>query len=142
MCYDVKEDKKPKALCKLIETIVNRGIKVFFLLPDTDAVGYWDALLWTYEQLSFLPHVGPEDALATVTPVLMSEKEVEPLNNATVLVCAEPILPTHDFLKKFEKLVYMSSDAVRMENILKDSILCDYEVVRYQLSDAGQWQKI
>jgi DNA polymerase-3 subunit chi len=143
LCYRVSEEKRHKSMCKLLETIVSRGMNAMLLVPSDDALTYWDALLWTYEQLSFLPHVVMSDRLASSTPLVLASTVASPPNKAKVLVCSDTITVPKDFAEGFEKLVYMYSDEKEMEDVLVqlDANL-QVEVVRYQLSESGQWQKL
>jgi len=54
--YQLAGQAFSKAFPKLLETIAARDMKVLVHCKDADNVKQCDMLLWSFEQLSFLPH--------------------------------------------------------------------------------------
>ena len=48
------------------------GERVIAYCPDPQRLAQFDRLLWSFDPVSFVPHVGAQDALAMQTPVLLS----------------------------------------------------------------------
>lgn len=68
--YHNTED--PLALaCELTARAVAGGRRVALRLPDADTARRIDQLLWSFEQLAFVPHVAVDSPLAGETPVVI-----------------------------------------------------------------------
>ena len=67
--------------CRLAQTVYRRGESLLILLEDEAARSQLDALLWTFQAGSFVPHCRAEEAIASETPILLS--------------CIAPISPPH-----------------------------------------------
>lgn len=133
-----------KVLSKLIETVWLRSNKILIYCEDQKRLAEFDNILWTYEQLSFLPHVLEDDELASKTPIVLASKQNN-LNNANILVCLEPKLP--EFAFDFEKVIYMYDGLAEHEKEKANSFieqlkLSSIEVIEYQQDKSGAWQKI
>ncbi len=136
--YEVKQDKRHRSLCKLMETIVSKGLKILFIVNDA-SYSYWDALLWTYEQLSFLPHVANASNNAANTPVVISNSLQQAANNAEVIVFAD-----------FDDFTCVSIDEVKNfgfnrivlmgEKWPDDVDLNDVMVTKYRLNPESKWE--
>jgi len=61
-----------KGLAKLIETIWLKSNKLLIYSSNKELLQRMDEILWTYEQLSFLPHVFQDDEIASKTPVVLT----------------------------------------------------------------------
>jgi len=64
-------DDKLRVACQLSAKAVARGLKVVVWCADPDAVHRFDRMLWTTPAIGFVPHCGPDDALAAETPVII-----------------------------------------------------------------------
>jgi len=89
-----------KGLAKLIETIWLKSNKLLIYSSNKELLQRMDEILWTYEQLSFLPHVFQDDEIASKTPVVLTS-DLHNVNNANILVCLDPLLP--DSFTDFER---------------------------------------
>lgn len=69
--YELTKTPWTKAFPKLVETISSKGNKVVVLCKNSESMQEMDGLLWTFEQLSFLPHVTENDKMIEETPVLL-----------------------------------------------------------------------
>ena len=132
-----------KALCKLIETIWLRSNKVIIYCQDALKLQKMDEVLWSYEQLSFLPHVLDNDNIAPSTPVVLTSNERN-INNANIIVCLEPNMP--NFAGSFEKLIYMYGNAAENESekasaFIEQLTQSGIEVTQYQQEASGSWKK-
>lgn len=132
-----------KVLSKLIETVWLKGNNILVYCEDQKRLAEFDNMLWTYEQLSFLPHVLEGDELVDKTPVVLASKQNNP-NNATVLVCLDPSVP--EFAGDFGKLIYMYDGLVlaeidRANSFIEQLKLKSIEVIEYQQDKSGVWQK-
>ncbi len=77
-------DHKLVFACKLAKKAYDSGKRLIVFAPDEATANEFDRQLWTFSQLSFVPHVRADHALAATTPVVIA--------NAT------STLPHHDAL--------------------------------------------
>jgi DNA polymerase III subunit chi len=79
-----------RALPRLLERAVAGGYRVVVRCGSAERVGQLDALLWTYDEASFLPHGSARDGDALQQPIFLSEHDGNP-NRATMLVLVDGI---------------------------------------------------
>ena len=58
--------------CRLARKALGAGGKLVLLAEDADQASALDAALWTLSDTDFLPHVMAGDALAPLTPIIIS----------------------------------------------------------------------
>jgi DNA polymerase-3 subunit chi len=101
-------ESKLRTACQLCAKAVARGTRLFVYAPDADTARAFDRMLWTTPATGFVPHCGPDDPLAAVTPVIVAEHP-EPLPHDDVLLNLHPEVPL--FFSRFRRLVeIVSSD--------------------------------
>ena len=61
--------------CKLAKRAYEDGRKLVVYAPTPTLADEFDRTLWTYSQLSFVPHVKSSHALAAETPVVIANDE-------------------------------------------------------------------
>lgn len=69
---------KLRLTCELVASAVGGGRKVAVLAGDAVAARQLDQLLWSFEQLAFVPHVMAESPLAAQTPVVIGRGDQAP----------------------------------------------------------------
>lgn len=94
------------AACTITGKAVRQGHKVVVFAPDDVVARRYDALLWTAQPLSFVPHVGQGSPLAARTPVVIA-KHLDNLPHDDVLINLGDELP-ESFLR-FDMLVEIVS---------------------------------
>ena len=67
--FHVGADNKERLLLRLLKEILPQGKTALIVAGDDDLAEKVDALLWTMEQQSFVPHCLAEHSLAAETPV-------------------------------------------------------------------------
>src|SRR6185437_11026225 len=77
-----------RALPKLLERALAGGYRVVVLAGSAERVEQLDAVLWTYDDASFLPHGSRRDGQAERQPIWLSERDENP-NGADLLVLTE-----------------------------------------------------
>ena len=87
--------------CRLVRKILRAGQRVV-VFADPVSIAKFDAALWTFSQLDFIPHVAAGDALAAQTPVLLCSEAVETAH-CDVLVNLGTGTPA--FFSRFERLI-------------------------------------
>ncbi len=77
-------DHKIAFACKLAKKAYDSGMRLIVFAPDESTASEFDRQLWTFSQLSFVPHVRADHTLAAATPVVIAN--------------ANSTLPHHDAL--------------------------------------------
>lgn len=60
--------------CRLCAKAVQQKLRTVVYVPDEALMDHFDKLLWTFSQLSFVPHCRITDKLAKVTPVILNNQ--------------------------------------------------------------------
>jgi DNA polymerase III subunit chi len=68
-------DSKFGFACKLAKKAFDEGRKLVVYSPEVRAAEEFDRQLWTFAQLSFVPHVRAEHPLANETAIVIATKE-------------------------------------------------------------------
>ena len=92
--------------CRLVRKIRKAGQQVVVYCDDDARLRQFDAALWSFAPLEFIPHLRASDPLAARTPVLLADTAVE-LPHHEVLVNLGAGLP--QFFTRFERLVELVS---------------------------------
>jgi DNA polymerase-3 subunit chi len=86
--YHLQATPLERALPKLLERGLAAGFRVLVLAGSAERVAQLDAVLWTYDEASFLPHGSSGDAQPERQPILLSDVE-ENANAADMLVLTD-----------------------------------------------------
>lgn len=86
--YHLQRTGLERALPKLLEKALERGMRAVVLAGSEERVEALNAALWTYEQRSFLPHGSARDGFAEEQPVYLAATEENP-NGATLLILVD-----------------------------------------------------
>lgn len=88
--------------CRLAGKAYTRRKTLLIFAPDRDTAKRVDRMLWTWRQLSFLPHCRADDALAPLTPVLIATGASDPPECEVLLNLAEECPP---FFERYARLL-------------------------------------
>jgi DNA polymerase-3 subunit chi len=86
--YHLQTTPLERALPKLLERSLSGGFRVLVVAGSAERVAHLDALLWTYDEASFLPHGSRRDGQPERQPILLSETE-DNANGADLLVLTD-----------------------------------------------------
>lgn len=92
--YHLQTTPLERALPKLLERSLAGGFRVLVVAGSAERVAHLDALLWTYDEASFLPHGSRRDGQPERQPILLSETE-DNANGADLLVLTDGTASTH-----------------------------------------------
>ena len=68
-------DNKMNFACKLAKKAYEGGRKLVVYAPTPELANDFDRALWTFSQLSFVPHVKANHALAAETPIVIAHDD-------------------------------------------------------------------
>ncbi|MCP5241360.1 MAG: DNA polymerase III subunit chi [Zoogloeaceae bacterium] len=63
------------AACRIAQRACGAGRRLAVRIPDTTLARRFDQLLWTFDQLAFVPHVMADSPLAPETPIVIGHAE-------------------------------------------------------------------
>ena len=93
--------------CRLIRKARHAQCKVVVYHPDREELQRIDAALWTLEDIGFLPHVMADDPLASVTPIILSQGNLENSPHVELLVNLSASTP--DNFEVFARMIEIVS---------------------------------
>jgi DNA polymerase III subunit chi len=79
-----------RALPKLLERARAEGYPIVVRAGSVERVAQLDAILWTYDEASFLPHGSARDGNAAAQPIWLTERGENP-NGASMLVLVDGV---------------------------------------------------
>lgn len=88
--YHLQKWPLERALSQLLAKVLERGHRAVLLAGSEDRVEALNALLWTYEQRSWLPHGSAHDGTPEEQPIFLAVEPSNP-NDADVLVLVDGV---------------------------------------------------
>jgi DNA polymerase III subunit chi len=79
-----------RALPRLVERALGEGHRLVVRAASAERVQHLDALLWRWDEASFLPHAAVRDDTMARQPVWLTEREENP-NGASMLVLVDGV---------------------------------------------------
>lgn len=137
----VLEDVLPKLLEKANET----GKSIVVRVGNEERVDFLNALLWTYNDQSFLPHGSKKDGNAELQPIWLTSGDDVP-NLASIMFLVDGAKVTDAEVAKFERILNIfdgnSTSAVEQarefwKQLKADAHECNY----WQQDQQNRWQK-
>lgn len=98
--YRLRRSPLERALPRLVERILERGARAVILAGSEERAEALNALLWTYDPDSFLPHGSARDGAPEMQPVWLTARDENP-NGANVLVVTDGTSPAE--IGRFER---------------------------------------
>ncbi len=83
--YHLQSTPLERALPKLLERALGAGFRILVMAGSEERVEHLAALLWTYDDASFLPHGSKRDGEAARQPIWLTAEDENP-NRADMLV--------------------------------------------------------
>jgi len=95
--------------CRIIDKAYRQGYQVYVLCTDTKQVEYLDKFLWTFDEISFLPHKiwQKQKELIPDSPILIGDQTVLPSKDYAILVNLRLDVP--DFFAQFQRVIEIVS---------------------------------
>jgi DNA polymerase III subunit chi len=88
--YHLRTTPLERALPRILERALADGHRVVVVAGSAERVEHLDALLWTYDEASFLPHGSGRDGNAERQPVWLTTADENP-NAASMLVVVDGV---------------------------------------------------
>lgn len=94
--------------CRLVRKARAADMRVVVFARDSQQLSALDKALWTFSELDFLPHVMADDALASQTPVILTDDAEAELPHHQILINLSGETPAH--FARFERLFEVISN--------------------------------
>jgi len=141
--YHLQQWPLDRALPKLLEKVLERGMRAVVIAGSEERVEALNTALWIYEPDSFLPHGSARDGNAEAQPIWLTAEDENP-NGATVLVLTDGADSAQ--LDRFERCVLMFDGndeealaaARRRWQAYKSA---GYKLTYHQQTERGVWEK-
>jgi DNA polymerase III subunit chi len=146
--YHLERRTLDDVLPGLAEKTLERGWRALIRAESADRAGAIDALLWSYDDQSFLPHAQLCDGEAIDQPVLITVEDGNP-NDAQLLFLiggASPPAWTSDQAKAFARIVLLfdGRDPEALQGARaawKEARAAGHDVTYWKETPAGKWEK-
>lgn len=122
---DARENGRFLFCCALIEKLNAHGHCVYVHCQNQEEALHFNDLLWTYKDISFIPHSLSGEHSADDAPVQIGFDE-PPAGFKDVLIFLSVASDIPDFCMGFERVV----EIVNQEPFIKDSLRAKYQVYR------------
>ena len=105
-----------RALPRLLAQAWTRGYRIVVRAASVERIEHLNAVLWTYDDTSFLPHGSARDGNADRQPIWLTDR-VENPNGATMLVLVDAVEAEPDDLASFARCcdLFDVNDAAAVE---------------------------
>ena len=116
--YHLQKQNLEEVLPKLLEKAYASGKKIKVKIGNELRVEFLNALLWTYNDESFLPHGSKKDGNAEMQPIWLSTDD-DNLNDAQLLFLTDGAQPP-ETIENFERIfnIFDGNNTEAFENAL------------------------
>lgn len=140
--YHLLKTPLERALPRLLERARAAGYRVVVRAASSERVDHLNALLWSYDEASFLPHGAAKDGNAASQPIWLTERDENP-NDAAMLVLVDGAEAAD--LAAFQRIADMfdGADPVAVEAARerwRRAAAAGHTLTYWQQTDAG-WEK-
>jgi len=141
--YHLTRSPLERALPKLLEKVLASGARAVVRAGSAERAEALNALLWTYDPNSFLPHGGTRDGAAESQPIWLTHEDEAP-NGASVLVLTDGAASAHvgDFARCLDMFDGNDADAVAAARARwKEYKAAGHAVTYWAQNERGGWEK-
>ena len=116
--YTVQKALYNTTFPKIILKILENGKKGYILCKDKDEMRHLDNLLWTFSQLSFLPHATEDDEYQKEQNLLLMTKYPVDISGNKFLVLTSENLFLQEYIFKCTRLFIITTQAIDIQNLI------------------------
>lgn len=141
--YHLTRSPLEKALPKLLEKALEKGLRAVVLTDISERVKYLDDALWTYHPNAFLPHGTSSLGRPEEQPIWITDKLENP-NKASLLFSVDDTMPEN--LEDFERCLDLfngnnQTSVERARARWKDYVSKGFSLNYWQQTEEGRWEK-
>jgi DNA polymerase-3 subunit chi len=142
--YQIQGDIYTATFPRIITKILKEEERVDLLCADKEEMRKLDTLLWTFAQLSFLPHATEDDEYQEIQDLLLITKlPSSHLDKRTLVLTSCESLPEHS-LDGYAKLFIITDKPINKE-VLLDSLSVKnqkVEIKHFAQKQDGSWDNL
>lgn len=140
--YHLQSSPLDLALPRLVQKAVDGGHRVLVMAGSAERVAHLDALLWTWQPDSWLPHGRAEDGDAALQPVLLTDRD-ENLNGADILMLTDGVVSGQ--VERFDRCLTLfdGNDAQAVQkarDLWREWKQRGWSLTYYQQTERGGWE--
>jgi DNA polymerase-3 subunit chi len=146
--YHLEKRGLDDVLPGLVEKTLERGWRALIRTESADRAGAIDALLWTYNEQTFLPHAQLGDGDAARQPVLITAEEGNPNHAQLLFLVGGADAPDWDgeAAKTFVRIAVLFDGrdpaALAAARVAwKDAKDAGHDVTYWKETSSGKWEK-
>ncbi|HUO94104.1 MAG TPA: DNA polymerase III subunit chi [Rhizomicrobium sp.] len=146
--YHLERRTLDDVLPGLAEKTLERGWRALIRTESSDRAGAIDALLWTYDDQSFLPHAQLGDGAAMDQPVLITVEGGNPNGAQLLFLVGGAEAPAWDSneTNAFARIVLLfdgrDPEALKGARAAwKDAKAAGHDITYWKETPAGKWEK-
>ena len=117
--------------CSLVNKIWQQGDYVYIHTNCREEAGTLDDLLWTFNDISFVPHTLDDPAGTDATPIILGWQD-EPPDNCRIMLNLSDHIPAA--AEQFDRIVEIVAGDERLKKMARQRY-CDYRDQGYELHD-------
>lgn len=103
-------DHRVRYACRVTRKARAAGKRLVVYTRDSDRLAQYDAALWTFSALDFLPHVYAESPLAAGTPILLTlDHRTAPAGDVLLTLDDEAPAGFGQFFERYERVIEVVS---------------------------------
>jgi DNA polymerase-3 subunit chi len=141
--YHLERQSLDQVLPKLLERVIDAGLRAVVLAGSEERVERLNGLLWTYDEGSFLPHGARSDGNLADQPIYLTTEEENP-NAATVLAVIDGVQPAH--IEAFDRCLELfngkdEAEVAAARERWQKYKAAGHAVTYWQQSGQGKWEK-
>ncbi len=142
--YTVQKSLYNTTLPKIILKILKSGERGHLLCKDKDEMKWLDALLWTFSQLSFLPHATEEDNNQEAQNLLLITRCPADNSGNKFLVLTSEDLLLKEYISQYSKLFIITTQEIDMQKLIDNiGIKTDEVQTKHFLQNSdGSWKQV
>ena len=141
--YHLQTQNLSNVLPKLVEKAYETGKKIKIKVGLEENIENINSLLWTYQELSFLPHGSKKDGFSEIQPIFLSADDENP-NKAEMLFLVDGALCESDETTSYMRIfnIFDGNSEVALGNarkFWKDLKTNNLELFYWQQDSSGKW---
>jgi len=141
--YHLTRSPLDRALPRLLERARAAGHKVLVMAGSPERVAHLDALLWTFDPASWMPHGTAKDGDAAVQPIYLTDADENP-SGADMVVLLDGVTSAHlDHFKRCA-LVFDGNDGPAVDGARAQWAMLrekGFELTYHQQTEQGGWEE-
>ncbi|HIJ63087.1 MAG TPA: DNA polymerase III subunit chi [Rhodospirillaceae bacterium] len=141
--YHLQRSTLDQTLPRLVQKALEGGHRVLVMAGSAERVAHLEALLWTWQPDSWLPHGKAGDADAALQPVLLTHQD-DNGNSADILILTDGVVSSQ--MDRFDRCLSLfdgnDDEAVmKARDLWREWKTRGWSLTYYQQTERGGWEE-